>query len=43
MVWYQKFEYALAHWLQKSAEHNNKITNSCAYSERPKNAGNINI
>ena len=21
MVWYQKFEYALAHWLQKSAEH----------------------
>ncbi|XP_069463810.1 chitin synthase chs-2-like [Ambystoma mexicanum] len=21
MVWYQKFEYALAHWLQKSSEH----------------------
>ncbi len=21
MVWYQKFEYALTHWLQKSSEH----------------------
>jgi cellulose synthase/poly-beta-1,6-N-acetylglucosamine synthase-like glycosyltransferase len=21
MVWYQKFEYAVAHWLQKSTEH----------------------
>ena len=21
MVWYQKFEYATAHWLQKAAEH----------------------
>ena len=21
MVWYQKFEYALGHWLQKAAEH----------------------
>ncbi len=21
MVWYQKFEYALAHWLQKATEH----------------------
>lgn len=21
MVWYQKFEYAIAHWLQKAAEH----------------------
>ena len=21
MVWYQKFEYAISHWLQKSAEH----------------------
>lgn len=21
MVWYQKFEYAIAHWFQKSAEH----------------------
>jgi len=21
MVWYQKFEYAIGHWLQKAAEH----------------------
>lgn len=21
MVWYQKFEYAIAHWFQKAAEH----------------------
>ena len=21
MVWYQKFEYAVSHWLQKSTEH----------------------
>lgn len=21
MVWYQKFEYAVGHWLQKTAEH----------------------
>ena len=21
MVWYQKFEYAIGHWLQKSTEH----------------------
>ena len=21
MVWYQKFEYAVGHWLQKAAEH----------------------
>lgn len=21
IVWYQKFEYAIAHWLQKSTEH----------------------
>lgn len=21
MVWYQKFEYAVSHWLQKAAEH----------------------
>ena len=21
MVWYQRFEYAISHWLQKAAEH----------------------
>ena len=21
MVWYQKFEYALGHWMQKATEH----------------------